>query len=170
MTKKKLNRAKIAGFAYKCAAFVLRIEWVPYADLSRPADSIHWCTRREYCRVERWRSLRRPLENRYTLFPAPISLIHVASDIRVVSVISNCTGRSVFFCTICVRSRIRSPAWTSEVFSATRSHARNLLSIARLNNARSLLQPLSSRRIRIAQTSLGLKGRFWPTKRPLFHG
>lgn len=50
----------------------------------------------------------------------------------------------------------------------TKSHPRNLLSMATLNKARSLRLPASSSRARIAQTCLGSKGRFWPMIRPLF--
>jgi len=51
-----------------------------------------------------------------------------------------------------------------------RSHPRSLLSIARLNSARSRRLLASSNRIRIAQIYFSLKGGFWPTSFPLFQG
>ena len=42
--------------------------------------------------------------------------------------------------------------------------------MARLNRARSRLRCSSWSRTRIAHTSFGLRGRFWPMRRPLFHG
>lgn len=40
--------------------------------------------------------------------------------------------------------------------------------MATLNKARSRRLPASSKRVRIAQTCFGSKGRFWPMIRPLF--
>ena len=58
---------------------VRRIECVPYAAWSSPIDSTKDPTIREYCRVDRDAS-------------------------RVCSVISNCTGRCVFFCMTIARA------------------------------------------------------------------
>lgn len=55
-----------------------------------------------------------------------------------------------------------------ERLSATKSQPCNLLSIATLNETRSRRFPASSRRARIAQTSLGRSGRFFPKRRSLF--
>jgi hypothetical protein len=52
----------------------------------------------------------------------------------------------------------------------TRSQARSLLSIARLNKASSRRRSASCRRMRIAQISLSLRGVFWPMSLPLFQG
>jgi hypothetical protein len=52
-------------------------------------------------------------------------------------VISNCTGRPVFFWTTTARDRTQPPTATSSTFNAVRSQARNLLLTARLNMARS---------------------------------
>lgn len=52
----------------------------------------------------------------------------------------------------------------------TKSHSRNLLSIATLKSARSRKLFAISRRVRIAQTCLGRRGRFYPKRRPLFQG
>src|ERR1700736_1405303 len=95
---------------------------------------------------------------------------HSPTAARVCSVISNCTGRPVFFWTTVVRSRTLPLAHTSSIFSLTRSQPLSLLSIARLNMARSRRRFSIWRRTRMVQTSFGFNGRFWPTRRPLFHG
>jgi hypothetical protein len=48
--------------------------------------------------------------------------------------------------------------------------ALSLLSIAKLNMARSRRRLSIWRRTRMGQTSFGFSGRFWPIRRPLFHG
>jgi len=55
-------------------------------------------------------------------------------------------------------------------FQLTKSQARSLLSIAKLKRAGPRLSPRNSSLTLIAQTSLGLSGRFCPMIRPLFHG
>lgn len=62
------------------------------------------------------------------------------------------------------------PWQTSLTRSFVRSHARNLLSIARLKIARSRTRAESWRRMRMAQISLSLSGGFWPMSLPLFQG
>jgi hypothetical protein len=84
------------------------------------------------------------------------------------SVISNWTGRSVFFWTIVARCRTFTPEQMSSIRSLTRSQARSLLSIARLNIARSCLDRAISRRTRMDQTCFGSRGFFWPMSNPLF--
>jgi hypothetical protein len=64
--------------------------------------------------------------------------------------------RPVFFWTMLARSRMRPPASTSLIRSATKSHARSLLSIAKLKRARSRPWPPISSLTRMAQTSFGL--------------
>ena len=64
-------------------------------------------------------------------------------------------GRPVFFWTTVARSRTLPPAHTSSILTQMRSQSRNLLSMARLNIARSRLRPSSCRRTRIAQTFFG---------------
>ena len=54
--------------------------------------------------------------------------------------------------------------------SATTSQPRSLLSIARLNIARSRVRPSICNRVRIAQTCFGRNGGFWPMSLPLFQG
>jgi hypothetical protein len=76
---------------------VRRIEWVPYAAGSNPIDSTHDPTIREYCRVERWGDSDRRLGKRNCSGFKCAALIHPATASRVCSVISNCTGRCVFF-------------------------------------------------------------------------
>ena len=68
------------------------------------------------------------------------------------------------------RSLTRPPAQTSSTCNRTRSQPLSLLSMARLKRARSRARCSSCSRIRIAQTSLGLRGRFCPVIRPLFQG
>lgn len=91
-------------------------------------------------------------------------------DARVCSVISNCTGLPVFRWITVPRSCIRLPTHTSLTRSRTRSQPRSLLSTARLKSARSRQRRSSRKRTRIAQTSFGLSGRFWPVRRSLFQG
>ena len=86
------------------------------------------------------------------------------------SVISNWTGRPVFFWTIVARCRTLAPEKMSSRRSFTKSQARSLLSIARLKIARSRLDRASSRRTRIHQTCFGSRGFFWPISNPLFQG
>jgi hypothetical protein len=86
------------------------------------------------------------------------------------SVISNWTGRPVFFWTIVARCRTLAPEQTSSNRSLTRSQARSLLSIDRLKIARSRLDLAISRRTRMDQTCLGSRGFFWPISNPLFQG
>jgi hypothetical protein len=54
--------------------------------------------------------------------------------------------------------------------SLVRSQARSLLSIARLEIARSRVFAPSCRRIRIARITLSFRGGFCPVSLPLFHG
>jgi hypothetical protein len=74
----------------------------------------------------------------------PSRIFSVASqsstEARVCSVISNWTGLPVFPWMIVARSRNLPPTHKSSIFKRTRSHSRNLLSIARLNIARSRLR------------------------------
>src|ERR1700759_237890 len=58
----------------------------------------------------------------------------------------------------------------SSTFSATTSQPRSLLSIARLNRARSRSRPSTWSFVRMDRTSLGRSGGFAPTIFPLFHG
>lgn len=74
--------------------------------------------------------------------------------------ISNLTGRCVFWCMTVARLATREPTQMSAARNFVRSNARNLLSMARLNMARSLVLDANCRRIRIAQISLSLSGRF----------
>ena len=66
------------------------------------------------------------------------------------------------------RSRTRSSLTRSDTASLTRSQPRNLLSMATLNKAGSCRLLPSFKRVWIAQTCFGSKGRFWPMIRPLF--
>ena len=58
----------------------------------------------------------------------------------------------------------------SDTRSATRSQPRSLLSMARLNMARSRSRSWICRRMRMAQTSRSFNGGFWPISLPRFHG
>ena len=84
--------------------------------------------------------------------------------------ISNWTGRPVFFCTIVARRRTFAPEQMSSNRSLTRSQARSLLSIAKLKIARSRFACESSKRTRMDQTCFGSRGFFWPISNPLFQG
>jgi hypothetical protein len=59
---------------------------------------------------------------------------------------------------------------TSSTRSATTSQPRSLLSIARLNIARSRVRPSICNRVRIHHTCFGRSGGFWKMSLPLFQG
>lgn len=69
-------------------------------------------------------------------------------------------GPFVFFWIMVARSRIELPDHKSSTLSLTRSQARSLLSMARLNSASSRIAPLISSRTRIGHTFFGCSGRF----------
>src|SRR6476661_6627732 len=68
----------------------------------------------------------------------------------------------------------RSSAWpfgaTSATLSATTSQPRSLLSIAKLNIAKSRLRPSTCSLVRINQTYFGCSGGLAPVNFPLFQG
>src|SRR5450631_1932123 len=94
----------------------------------------------------------------------------VIDRLRVCSLNSNLTGRPVFFCRTVARSAVYPPAATSSTRIATTSQPRSLLSIARLNMARSRARPSIWSFVRIDQTCLGRSGGFAPVSFPLFQG
>src|SRR5262249_41020126 len=65
------------------------------------------------------------------------------------------------------QSRLREASSTR---SATTSQPRSLLSIARLNIAKSRVRPSICNRVRIDHTCFGRNGGFWPISLPLFQG
>src|SRR5260370_28887706 len=87
---------------------------------------------------------------------------------RVCSLNSNLTGCLVFFCRTVARSAVYPPAATSSTLIATTSQPRSLLSIARLNIARSRLRSAIWSLVRIDQTCLGRSGGLAPISLPLF--
>src|SRR5216684_969962 len=89
---------------------------------------------------------------------------------RVCSVSSNLTGRPVFFCRTVARSAVYPLAAISSTLIATTSQPRSLLSIAKLNMARSRARPSIWSLVRIDQTCLGRSGGFAPVTLPLFQG
>src|SRR5215207_5854147 len=89
---------------------------------------------------------------------------------RVCSLNSNLTGRPVFFCRTVARSAVYPPEATSSTRIATTSQPRSLLSIARLNIARSRVRPSIWSFVRIDQTCFGRSGGFAPVSLPLFQG
>src|SRR5437879_1450166 len=89
---------------------------------------------------------------------------------RFCSLNSSLTGRPVFFCRTIARSAVYPPAATSSTRMATTSQPRSLLSIARLNMARSRARPSIWSFVRIDQTCWGRSGGFAPVSFPLFHG
>lgn len=95
---------------------------------------------------------------------------HTIALLPVFSDTSNWTGRPVLHWMTDTQSRTLPPVAKSTTLSPTRSHPRSLLSIARLNNAKSRRVSASSSRARTAQTCRGRSGRFRPISRPLFHG
>src|SRR6266487_1381859 len=89
---------------------------------------------------------------------------------RVCSLNSNLTGRPVFFCRTIARSAVYPLAAMSSTLIATTSQPRSLLSIARLNMARSRSRPSIWSFVRIDQTCFGRSGGFAPVSLPLFQG
>lgn len=87
---------------------------------------------------------------------------------RICSLISNLTGRSVFCWMIDARATTRLLRKTSLTQIFTKSQPRSLLSIARLNNAKSRIRFANSNCKRIAQISLTLSGGFGSTHLPVF--
>ena len=74
------------------------------------------------------------------------------------------------FVALVARSAVEPLGATSSTFTATRSQPRSLLSIARLNSARSRACRSFWSIVRIAQTCFGLSGGFEPVNLPLFQG
>jgi len=124
---------------------VRRNEWVPYFERSRPISVTHPSTILAYCRVERCDNLRIRLGNRNEDGSRSASIIQDAMHSLVLVVSSKRTGRPVFCCTIAALELISLPLATSESLSFSRSHARSLLSIAKLNRARSRDRPATVR-------------------------
>jgi hypothetical protein len=75
-----------------------------------------------------------------------------------------------FLCRTVARSAVYPLAATSSTLIATTSHPRSLLSIARLNMARSRARPSIWSFVRIAQTCLGRNGGLAPVSLPSFQG
>ena len=88
----------------------------------------------------------------------------------VCSVSSNWTGCYVFCGSSMALGAIPLPWQTPPPLSLTRSQLRNLLPIARLYSANSLVSFFSCRLIRIAHISRCFNGGFWATSLSLFQG
>src|SRR5450631_1376352 len=151
-------------------ALVRRSECVPYSLGSSPTLPIQSDTRRAYWRVVMlfW-GPRRPANKNSPGFLLVV-LRNSSTAWRVCSVNSNRTGRPVFFWRTVARSAVYPPAATSSTLIATTSQPRSLLSIARLNIARSRTRPSIWSFVRIDQTCLGRSGGFAPVSLPLFQG
>ena len=93
-----------------------RIECVPYAELSRPARATHRWKIRANCRLEICGCSRNRIRNKYRLLLASSPASHSPMALRICSVISNCTGRPVFFW-ITVRS-VANSAFTDHVIES----------------------------------------------------
>jgi hypothetical protein len=74
----------------------------------------------------------------------------------------------VFLCRTVARSIAYPLGATSSTLSATTSQPRNLLSMARLNIAKSRVLPSTCNLVRIDQTCFGRRGGFAPVSLPLF--
>ncbi len=143
---------------------------MPYSAGSRSMDRTHRSTIHAYCRVDRCGESCFLLGKRESFCRRPAFSIQAATAARVGSVISNWTGRRVLRWSTMARCKTLCPCVTSLTRRAIRSQPRSLLSIARSKSARSRTRDASCRRMRMAQTSCSLKGRFWPTILPLFQG
>lgn len=138
-------------------AFVLRMVWVPYAATSSPIEVTHLLTMRAYWRVDKCGDRATLLGKRNALFESLAWSIHASRDCLVISVTSNCTGRCVLRCMTIARCMMLRPCAMSLTFKLSRSQPRNLLSIARLNSARSLACSINCRRIQMAHISFNFK-------------
>ncbi len=78
-------------------------------------------------------------------------------------------GRPVFCGTAIAPGRMSGPTTRVPILIFTRSHPRNLLSIARSNRARSRSRPSLSRKKRIAHACRGFSARLAPNIFPAFH-
>ena len=96
--------------------------------------------------------------NRKSDVPSPGFPIHASTLPRV------------FYWTTIARLEICFPWNTSQTRNCTKSHARSLLSMPRLNIERSRTHAASCRWMRMAQISLSLNRSFCPVDLPLFHG
>ena len=150
--------------------FVLRIVCVLYAVGSNPISSNHWWTIRAYCRVERCGDSEIRLGKRKSPWRSAAAATQSSKLFLVPAVTSNWTGCFVFCCITLARAATWPPWQTSLTRSRTKSHPRNLLSMAKLKSAKSRTLPKISRRTRIAQISLTRSGAFCPTNLPLLHG
>jgi hypothetical protein len=128
------------------------------------------CTSRAYWRVGMWGLASSRLGKRYLEPVARRIGSQSSTELLDCSVISNWTGRPVFFWTMVARRLALAPEQISSTRSLTRSQARSLLSIARLKIARSRLDPAISRRTQMDQTCVGSRGFFWPMINPVFQG
>ena len=115
-----------------------------------------------YCLVDMWGDSWMWLPNRKSSNLNFSKLIQLFSASRVWSVISNWTGRWVFCCMMMAREAMWPPCEISLTLSFTKSHARSLLSMARLNSASSRMRSPNWSRTRIAQMSFSLSGTFCP--------
>jgi hypothetical protein len=107
-----------------------------------------------------------PAREQISALPTSSLASHSPMALRVCSVIWNCTGRPVFFWITVARSRTMPPPTTSSIVKPHEIATPGLLSMARLNIARSRRRPSSCRRTRMVQTSFGFSGRFWPSAVP----
>src|SRR3954463_7790346 len=96
--------------------------------------------------------------------------LSVNEPVRVCSLNSNLTGRPVFFCRTVARSAVYPLAAISSTLIVTTSQPRSLLSIAKLNIARSRTRASIWSFVRIDQTCFGRSGGFAPVSLPLFQG
>lgn len=136
----------------------------------KPIDATQRCTIRAYCRVDRCDDVCNRLGNRKSATFSPRASIYASRLSRVCSVILNCTGRWVFCCMIVALDATWLPWRTFWTSNRVRSHARSLLSIARLNIASSRRFDAIWSRVQIAQISLSFNGGFCPVSLLLFHG
>ena len=143
---------------------------MPYSLGSGPIMETHPSTMRAYCRVVRCRPRRTRQKKRKSPADSPASLIHACTASRVSGVNSRSTGLPVFCWSTLARERIWSPWATSLMRRGTRSQPRSLLSMARLNSARSRSRPAICSRMRISQICRRVNGRFCPVSLPLFQG
>jgi len=136
---------------------------VPYEAGSRPAPDTQDSTIREYCRSDKCGESWSRLGNRCLTDVKPAASIHSSIDFLVRGVISKRTGRLVFCCEIVALELTWPPLETSDTRILSRSLALSLLSIARLNNARSRMRLSFCRRLLIAHISCGFSGGFDPS-------
>jgi hypothetical protein len=128
------------GRIHRVESVIRRAKFSTLIDRSNPMLPIHSATKRAYCLVVMPPPGERPGKRKSPGFFGA-ALDNHRLNCRVVSLSSNLTGRPVFLCRTVARSTAYPPGAMFSSFSATTSQPRSLLSMAKLNIAKSRRRP-----------------------------